>query len=183
MTNRLVFLDRDGTINVEKNYILAPEELELIPNAAAGIRRLRELDLKIAVVTNQSAIGRGLLTPAVLERIHERLAALLEAENARLDRIYVCPHAPDDGCRCRKPQIELLERAAADFGADLSRSFFIGDKRADIEAGRAVGATTVLVRTGYGSMENLPQGRGADAVVDDLHAASLWIEQEIARPG
>lgn len=181
MTNRLVFLDRDGTINVERNYVLEPEELELMPNAAAGIRRLTKLGLKIAVVTNQSAIGRGLLTPPVLDRIHERLTALLAAEGARLDGIYVCPHAPGDGCRCRKPQLELLQRAAVDFGADLSRSFFVGDKRADIEAGRAAGAATILVRTGYGSMESFARDAGPDATVDDLFAAAAWIERNLVQ--
>jgi len=174
--SRLALLDRDGTINVEKNYVLDPADLELIPNAAAGIRRLRELGLKVAVVTNQSPIGRGLLTQDGLDGIHERLAALLEGEGARLDGIYVCPHAPGDGCRCRKPGLELLERAAADLGADLSRSFFIGDKRIDIECGRAAGATTILVATGYGPLQSFDPGRGPDARADDLLGAARFIE-------
>jgi D-glycero-D-manno-heptose 1,7-bisphosphate phosphatase len=180
--SRLALLDRDGTINVEKNYILDPADLELIPNAAAGIRRLRELGLKVAVITNQSPIGRGLLTRSGLDEIHRKLTTLLEAEGARLDGIYVCPHAPGDGCRCRKPGLELLERAAAELDADLSRSFFVGDKRIDIESGRAAGATTILVATGYGPLQTFEPGCGPDARVDDLLGAATFIESVVARP-
>jgi D-glycero-D-manno-heptose 1,7-bisphosphate phosphatase len=180
--SRLVFLDRDGTINVEKNYVLKPDELELIPNAAAGLRRLRELGLKLTVITNQSAVGRGLLTLRGLDEIHERLTALLEAEGARLDGIYVCPHVPGDGCPCRKPGLELLKRAAADFGADLSRSFFIGDKRIDIEAGHAAGASSILVETGYGSTQSFDPGSAPDARVRDLLEAAWFIESMVRVP-
>lgn len=179
MRNRLALLDRDGTINVEKNYVLDPGDLELLPNAAAGIRRLRELGLKIAVVTNQSPVGRGLLTRSRLDGIHGKLTALLEAEGARLDGIYVCPHAPGEGCRCRKPGIKLLERAAEELGADLSRSFFVGDKRIDVECGRAAGATTILVTTGYGLVQTFDPGRGPDAHVDDLLGAARFIESAV----
>jgi D-glycero-D-manno-heptose 1,7-bisphosphate phosphatase len=183
VTRRLVLLDRDGTINVERNYVCRVEDLELLPNAAAGVRRLNELGLAVVVVTNQSAIGRGLLTPGGLGEIHARLTGLLAAEGARLDGIYICPHAPAEGCRCRKPGLELVERAAADFGADLSRSFFIGDKRADVEAGRAAGAASILVRTGYGSTETFDPDAGPDATADDLLAAAAWIERRIADGG
>lgn len=183
MTCRLVFLDRDGTINVERNYICRIEDLELLPNAAAGIRRLNELGLKVVVVTNQSAIGRRLLTFRGLGEIHARLTGLLAAEGARLDGIYVCPHAPLDGCSCRKPGLALVNQAAAEFGADLSRSFFIGDKRGDVETGRAAGAAAILVRTGYGSTETFDADVGPDATVDDLLEAAAWIEQRVLDDG
>lgn len=183
MTQRLALLDRDGTINVEKNYVCRPEELELVPNAAAGIRRLRELGLKVAVISNQSAVGRGLLTIRALEEIHARLAGLLAAEGARLDGIYFCPHAPGEGCRCRKPALGLVERAAADFAADLSRSFFIGDKRVDIETGHAAGATSILVRTGYGATELFEPDEAPDATVEDLFEAAIWVGQRLLDAG
>ena len=131
----------------------------------------------MVVVTNQSAIGRGYFDHDTLERIHNRLLALLAAEGATVDRIYVCPHRPDEGCECRKPGPALLEQAARDFQADLTQAFVIGDKSIDIETGRRVGATTLLVRTGYGAEVAAQGGAGADYVVDDLAEAAAVIER------
>jgi len=176
---RLVILDRDGTINVEKHYLSDPEEVELLPNAAAGIRRMRNLGLKVVIVTNQSGIGRGYFDYNTLERIHERLLRLLEAEGATVDAIYTCPHLPNENCACRKPKPGLLEKAEKDFQADLRQAFVIGDKDIDIEAGRRVGAKTLLVRTGYGAEVAARGGAGADYVVDDLAEAAAVIEREV----
>jgi D-sedoheptulose 7-phosphate isomerase len=126
----------------------------------------------LVVVTNQSAIGRGFFDEARLDEIHRRLRELLAEEGVVLDGIYHCPHVPDDGCRCRKPGIELLERAAAEHGFDPSRSFVVGDKPCDIELGRAVGARTLLVRTGYGTGHEAAGDACADFVVDDVSAAA-----------
>ncbi len=177
VSGRLVILDRDGTINVEKYYLSDPDEVELLPNAAAGIRRMQELGLKVVVATNQSAIGRGYFDGDALERIHERLLSLLAAEGATVDGIYICPHHPDEDCTCRKPRPGLLEQAARDFQADLTQAFVIGDKAIDIEVGRRVGATTLLVRTGYGAEVAAKGGAGADYVVDDLAEAADVIER------
>jgi D-glycero-D-manno-heptose 1,7-bisphosphate phosphatase len=176
-----VVVDRDGTINEEHpgRYVLRPDDLVLIPGALEGLRRLRDLGLPIAVVTNQSPIARGWLDEAALEQIHVRLRALLP--EIELAGIYVCPHAPGDGCACRKPGTELLARAAAHLGADPSDGFLVGDKRSDIEAGTRAGMTTILVRTGFGA-QTLREGAAADHVVDDLRGASELIATLVGAP-
>ena len=168
---RLVLLDRDGTINVEKDHLADPDEIELLPNAAEGIRRMRAQGLSVAVVTNQSVIARGYCDWQTLDAIHARLSALLAEQGAEVDRIYVCPHHPDDQCDCRKPQPGLARAAARDFGVDLQTAVVVGDKPCDIDLGRSVGARTILVRTGYGA-RFASQGTGADHTVADLLEAA-----------
>jgi D-glycero-D-manno-heptose 1,7-bisphosphate phosphatase len=175
--NGLVLIDRDGTINAEKHYLSSPDQIELLPGAAAGIRRLRELGLTVVVVTNQSAIGRGLFGADQLARIHERLLELLQPEQAVPHAIYVCPHHPDAGCSCRKPAPGLAHQAAVEFGASLADSFVVGDKACDMELGKRIGATTVLVRTGYGQQVVRAGTAPADHVVENLLAAARLIEQ------
>jgi len=180
-----VLVDRDGTINVERpgGYVLDPDDFVLLPRSLEGMRTLRDLGLPIAVVTNQSPIARGWIDANRLDEIHARMRSLLPG--IELTGIYVCPHAPGDGCACRKPGTELLLRAAADVGADPADGFLVGDKTSDIEAGRRAGMTTLLVRTGYG-VEALREGAPADHVVEDLPAAaeliaSLVPADEVAR--
>lgn len=148
---RFVLLDRDGTINVERGYLADPADLELIRGAADGLRQLRELGLGLVVITNQSGIGRGLFDAGQLALVHDRLRRLLAAEGVSLDGIYVCPHHPDDRCTCRKPQTGLAQQAARELGFAGSETFVIGDKPSDVRLGHNIGATTVLVRTGYGA--------------------------------
>lgn len=174
-TGSVVLLDRDGTINVERNYLSDPDDLELVPNAAAGLRRMQELGLRIAVVTNQSAIGRGYFDQARLDAIHVRLREILAKEGVSLDGIYVCPHTPDDACSCRKPASGLAEQAARELGFDPSEAFVVGDKACDVQLGQAVGATTILTRTGYGSEEEHLGNVWPDFVVDDLVEAAELI--------
>ncbi|MFN0158951.1 MAG: D-glycero-beta-D-manno-heptose 1,7-bisphosphate 7-phosphatase [Bacteroidota bacterium] len=154
-----VFLDRDGTINVEVDFVRTPDQLQLIAGAAQAIRRLNDLGVVVCVISNQSGIARGYLTEDDLGRIHERLSRNLKQEDAHVDRIYYCPHHPTEGiapyvleCECRKPKAGMLRWAERDLGVDLSKSFLVGDRLGDIQAGKAVGATTILVRTGYGEM-------------------------------
>lgn len=181
MSRRFVLLDRDGTINEElaPRYVLGPEDLRLIPGAAAAIRELRELGLGVVVVTNQSPVGRGWITETRLSEVHDRLRELLRAEGADVDGIEHCPHAPDDGCRCRKPAAGLVERAAATFGFDPAASFMVGDHASDMALGRAVGARTILVLTGHGSHERTDAGVLADHVVADLPAAASLIRERV----
>jgi len=179
---RLVVLDRDGTINVEKQYLSDPCQVELIDSAAEGIRLLREMGLKTVVVTNQSAVDRGYFDLQALDRIHRRLSELLQMEGTELDAIYFCPHRPEENCACRKPGVELLEQAARDFGADLREAFVVGDNSCDIEMGRRVGATTFLVKTGYGLQTLNQQGNSADYVVNDLLEAAQAM-QDIVNGG
>lgn len=173
MTGRFVLLDRDGTINEEVDHLAHPGQVALIPRAAAALRDLRSAGLGLVVLTNQANVGRGLLSPERLEEINARLVGLLEEEGVRIDGIYVCPHAPEDACDCRKPRAGLALRAAADHGFRPSDAFVVGDHAADMGLGRAIGATTILVRTGHGE-EELAAGAGhkADHVVADLSEAA-----------
>jgi len=182
MTRRFALIDRDGTINVERDHLVDPDELELIPGSAAALRRLRDgLDLGIVVVTNQAHIGRGLLRPERLDVIHDRLRTMLAAEGATVDAILHCPHRPEDGCGCRKPAPGMALEAAARFGFDPARAFVVGDHAGDMGMGRAIGATTLLVRTGHGDDEVERATDLADHVVADLAAAVDIIAALIAK--
>lgn len=154
-----VFLDRDGTINDEVEFLRTPDELRLIPGAASAVRALNDLGIATCVISNQSGVARGLLTEEDLVPIHRELERLLGLEGARLDRIYYCPHHPEAGqppynvvCDCRKPATGMLTRGERELGIDLARSFVVGDRLVDVQAGKAVGAGTVLVLTGYGKI-------------------------------
>jgi D-glycero-D-manno-heptose 1,7-bisphosphate phosphatase len=179
VSRRFVMLDRDGTINEEIGYVLAPEELRLIPGAAEAIRRLRDLGLGIVVLTNQSPVGRGWIGEDELEAVHDRLRELLRAEGADLDAIEHCPHVPDIGCRCRKPATGMVERTAAAFGFDPAEAFVVGDHAGDMAMGRAVGARTVFVLTGHGEEERRAAEPFADHVVPHLLAAAAVIRTEV----
>lgn len=178
----LVILDRDGTIIVERHYLSDPDQVELIEGAAAGLRQLQTLGVGLVVITNQSAIGRGMFDETRLDAIHRRMDEVLQREGIRLNGVYVCPHRPDEGCACRKPKAGLLKRAARELGVDVRRSFVIGDKSCDIELGRAVGATTFLVRTGYGAHFASDPSVKADYIVDDLVHAAQVIESRLLEP-
>jgi D-glycero-D-manno-heptose 1,7-bisphosphate phosphatase len=178
---RFALLDRDGTINIEVHHLSDPDEVELIPGSAAAIRRLRqELGLGVVVVTNQANVGRGVLSPGQLEAIHERLIVLLAAEDADVDAIIVCPHAPEVGCGCRKPATGMALEAANRFGFDPQRAFVVGDHAGDVAMGRAIGATTFLVMTGHGPEETERAGEDADHVVADLSSAVAIIAGLVA---
>jgi len=174
---RFVVLDRDGTINVEREYLSDPGQLELLPGVASGLRHLRKLGLGLVVITNQSGISRGFFDWACLDLIHQRLCGLLAAEGIQLDGIYVCPHQSSDGCTCRKPQPELLEKSAREHHFKPCEAFVIGDKIIDIELGQQVSATTLLVRTGYGAQVAEQMAATWDYAVDDLASAAVVIER------
>lgn len=175
--SRLVLIDRDGTINVEKHYLSSPDQIELLPHAAEGINRLRNLGLRVVVVTNQSGVGRGLFGLEKLEEIHERLREVLKDRGTSVDAIYFCPHLPDDKCRCRKPLTEMAARAAREFDAALSESFVIGDKPADIAFGKNIGAVTILIRTGYGKETERDGQAEPDYILDNLYEAAGRIKE------
>lgn len=163
---RFVLLDRDGTVNVERHYLSHPDQLVLLPGAAEAIRDLKRAGFGVALVTNQSGIARGYFDAPMLEVIHARLQQMLAAEGGILDGIFVCPHLPDDACSCRKPLPGLIHRAARSLSFAPEDSIVVGDKEIDIELGRAVGAETFLVRTGYGKQYEAETR--ADHVVDSL---------------
>lgn len=181
--NKAVFLDRDGTINEEKDYLHRIEDFVFIPGAPEAIRRLRDAGFLMIVVTNQSGVARGYFSREDVDRLHEHIQRELAKIGTAIDAFYLCPHHPEKGkgefkvdCDCRKGRPGMLLQAAAEHGIDLAASWMIGDKRADLEAGRAAGCQSLLVRTGYGE-EELAQGAGAlsAAVVDDLSAAADYI--------
>jgi D-glycero-D-manno-heptose 1,7-bisphosphate phosphatase len=182
MSRRFAILDRDGTINEEVGYVLHPAEMRLLPGAAEAIRRLRDLGLGIVVVTNQSPIGRGLLTEQRLADIHDRLRDLLADEDATLDGIEFCPHTPEEGCACRKPGTAMVERAARSLDFDPADAFVVGDHAGDVRLGRAVGATTILVLTGHGTEECADATPFTDHVADDLLGAERIIRSLLSDP-
>lgn len=173
---RFVVLDRDGTIIQYKPYLNDPDEVTLIPEAAAGLRRLCELNVGLVVVTNQSAVARGLLTWSRLDAIHTRMVERLRDEGVWLHGIYYCPHLPSDLCWCRKPETGLLERAAQDWNFVPRHAFVVGDNACDIAMGRRVGATTLLVRTGLGAQTEAAGQTPAHYTADHLGAATEIIE-------
>jgi D-glycero-D-manno-heptose 1,7-bisphosphate phosphatase len=172
---RFIILDRDGTINEECNHLSDPDQVKLIPGAASGLHKLRQLGLGLIVITNQSVIGSGVINNARLNEIHARMLELLELENAWLDKIYVCPHKADENCNCRKPKTGLVRKAVNEFLFDPHKSFVIGDKVCDIELGKQIGATTILLRSGYGMQYDHPD-IPPDFIVDDLKESSVLIE-------
>jgi histidinol-phosphate phosphatase family protein len=191
--NVAVFLDRDGTICEEVGYLNSPEQIRLIPGAGEAIRLLNEHGLKAVVITNQSGVARGLFSEERLGEIHRELSRQIRGAGAFLDKIYFCPHHPTEGmgphrriCGCRKPASGLILRAAAELDLDLGRSYCVGDRLADLECGRRVGAKGVLVLTGYGQEENSSVGGGPGrhpfSVAAGLREAVQWILEDLREP-
>ena len=148
MKKPAVFLDRDGTLIEEVNYLSRVEDLRLFPFTQTAVKSLKDSGFLIIVITNQSGIGRNIYTEADMHSIHGAIQERLE--NA-IDAFYFCPHLPLEGCKCRKPGLGMIESAVSDFGIDLSRSWMVGDKKIDIETGQAAQISTSMVSTGYGA--------------------------------
>ena len=180
---RAIFLDRDGTLNVDVGYLHTLDQLQLFPWTGDALRLLKRAGFALVVVTNQAGIARGMIDPGFVEIAHAEMRRRLQAGGADLDALYFCPHHPDGSvpalaieCRCRKPSPGMIEDAIADLGIDPARSWVIGDKWLDVRLGQAVGAKTILVRTGWGAQQEQarPPGQQVDAVCDNLiHAVSL----------
>jgi D-glycero-D-manno-heptose 1,7-bisphosphate phosphatase len=175
-TKRAVFIDRDGTLNVEKDYLYRVDDCELIPGAVDAVRRLNEAGWLVVVVTNQSGVARGYYGEQEVASLHRHMADELAQGGGQVSGWYFCPHHPagqepyNRQCDCRKPLPGMLLQAARELEIDLSRSWMVGDKLVDVQAGQAAGCRAVLVRTGYGRQESagLPDGV---PVCDDLAAA------------
>lgn len=151
--SKAVFLDRDGTICEEVNYLTNPAQFKMLPKVGEAIRLLNESGFKVIVVTNQSAIARGYMTENDLEAIHKKMLGELNKERAHIDAIYYCPHHPNDNCECRKPRAALLTKAASELGISLNDSYVVGDKQSDIELSGQVNCKSILVLTGHGLNE------------------------------
>lgn len=179
-----VFLDRDGTLVEEAGYLDRLERLVFFPYSVDAVRLLNRANFAVVIVTNQAGIARGIFKEAFVAEAHQHITARLSAGGARVDGFYYCPHHPEavieqyrKSCDCRKPQPGLLRQAASDLHIALDRSFVVGDRWHDLEAGQRVGAKGLLVRTGYGRTE---ETAGHDrvtptAIIDNLMEAVSWI--------
>ena len=184
MTTGAIFLDRDGVLIENKpDYVKAWDEVEIFPHTFTAMRKLAQLGRPIIMVTNQSAVGRGIITAAWVDEVHRRLIAEIEAGGGRIDAVYFCPHHPQEACACRKPSPGMLRQAAQEWDLDLTASFLVGDAVSDIETVRAVGGRGILVRTGRGE-EQAPlladHAHWKIPVVVDLDAAADYL---VARVG
>jgi histidinol-phosphate phosphatase family protein len=149
--NRAIFLDRDGVINEDReDYVKSWDEFRFIDGAQPALKKIHQAGIPVVVITNQSAIGRGLVTEGELSVIHDQMCKAVQKAGGRITKIYYCPHHPDDHCRCRKPRIGLLKKAARELNLDLKKCVFIGDSLKDIQAGKRAGCRTLLVQTGKG---------------------------------
>ncbi len=178
---RAVFLDRDGTIIEEKNYLHRVEEVEIFPRAAAALAELCRAGFKLFMVSNQAGVGRGYFTLADVEKVNQHILRELERDEVRFEKLYMAPEAPNTPSRGRKPSPQFLLDARDEFGVDLAQSYMIGDKLIDLECGWNAGVKKcLLVRTGYGAeLERDSAGKLAAAVVvDDLPAAAQWIMKQ-----
>lgn len=190
MTAPAVFLDRDGTLIEECGYLDRLDSLHVFPWTADAIRLLNRAGFATVVITNQAAIGRGIIDEPFLRAVHDALDARLALGNARIDAYYFCPHHPEaqderyrQTCRCRKPGPGMIEQACRDLNIDPSRSVMVGDRWLDVGCGQAAGTRTVLVRTGHGGheVERPPAGAHADAILNNLMEAVGWILRTCSR--
>lgn len=174
---KAVFVDRDGTINVNVEYLNTPDNFKMYPSVAEGIKLLNENGFLVIVITNQSGIARGYFTKETLEKIHVRMIKELKEKGAKVDAIYYCPHHPDDKCICRKPETGLLKKAVKDFKIDTSKSFIIGDRMLDVEAGFKIGLKTILIpeRKKMVEKEREESTVEPDYICDDFLSGVKWI--------
>ena len=188
--DKIVFLDRDGTINEEVEYLHRPSDLVILPGVAAALKRLKEHGFRLVVVTNQAGVARGYYSESDVDQLHEYMNRLLAQDGAKIDRFFYCPHHPVHGigaykqsCHCRKPDIGMFEMAEKYFHVDKSHSYMVGDKLLDTEAGHNFGVSSVLVGTGYGkelynSLTEEEKKEAFDAYAKDMTAAAEWILQK-----
>ena len=160
---RAIFLDRDGVICENRpDHVKSWSEFRFIADAKNSLAALSQLDLPIIVITNQAAIGRGLVSANVVDDIHQRMVTEVSAHGGRIDRVIYCPHRPEDQCHCRKPETGMLEQAANEMGIDLTQSYLVGDALTDLMAGQRAGCQTFLVLTGRGLQQLLPALRSLE---------------------
>lgn len=194
MGDAAVFLDRDGTLNVEAGYLNHVDRLQLIDCAAEAVALLRKHGLKTVVVTNQAGVARGYFPEELLPKLHAKLQQLLKEQDTELDAIYYCPHHPDVGdppyrqdCDCRKPKLGMIRRAEAELSIDVHRSYMVGDKISDVVFGKKAGCKSILLLTGYGKGE-LEYHRDnldgePDHIAEDILDAARWIVNDLEASG
>jgi D-glycero-D-manno-heptose 1,7-bisphosphate phosphatase len=180
-----VFLDRDGVIIANRDdYVKAWSEVRFLPDATGALRRLSRTNYLVVLVTNQSAVGRRIITLDQAMEINRRVIAEIEAAGGRVDAAYLCPHHPDDACPCRKPAPGMFLQAARELGVDLAGSYAIGDAASDMEAAQAAGVRGILVLTGRGREQRASLSGGADGLpcVGDLSAAVDYVLARTEKP-
>ncbi|MDH4101057.1 MAG: HAD family hydrolase [Nitrospirota bacterium] len=175
---KALFLDRDGTLIVDRDYLGDPDGVELLPGVGAALYRAMETGFLLVVVSNQSGVGRGYFPESAIAGVNGRMAEYLAKDGVRIDGYYHCPHRPDEGCRCRKPEPGMVEDAVRDMGIDASVSFVIGDKSSDVVLARRTGAKGILV-TGTGKQDQ--DITEADHVAETLAEAVEWAINETVR--
>lgn len=186
---RICFLDRDGVVIVEKNYLSDPDQVELIPGVSGALRELRKLGFRLAVVSNQSGVARGFFTETAVRAVNARMTEQLRSEGVELDAVVFCPHHPAGTeslyaceCECRKPRAGMLTSLAEKWDADLLHSVMIGDKISDMEAGVNAGCLySVMVMTGHGGYEAAQTAAADYPVFEDLAAAVRWLALQLGK--
>lgn len=172
---KAVFVDRDGTLIEEVNFLSRVEDLALFPYTDESVRMLKDRGFLVIVVTNQSGIGRGIYSESDMHAVHD---AIQERLSSKVDAFYFCPHLPDAGCLCRKPRLGMIESACKDFDINLEGSWFVGDKDLDVETGLNAGMRTAMVLTGYGGVHSTTLERQPEIIVDNLLEAVKTITGE-----
>jgi D-glycero-D-manno-heptose 1,7-bisphosphate phosphatase len=170
---KLIFLDRDGVLNENReDYVKSFNEMKILPGVKEALKILKENDYKIIVISNQSAVGRGIISEDTVKGINERLNQELDGS---IDDFFYCPHKPEDGCSCRKPKTKLILDAAEKYGIDPKGKWLIGDNTSDIELGKNAGCKTILVKTGLGKNTITENKVEPDRIAEDLLSAVKWI--------
>jgi len=183
--HKAVFLDRDGTIVEDVGYLNHPKDIKFIPGSIEAIKALNKAGYKVVVITNQAGVARGLIREDLLQTIDKTIQKFILNGGAQIDGLYYCPHHPEHGvypykreCDCRKPNPGMLKKAQKDLDLDLSKSFMVGDKATDIEAGKSAGTKTVLVTTGKGAKEKDRLQNQPDHIAANLKQAVSWILEQ-----
>ncbi len=169
----LLLLDRDGTLIAETDYPSDPKDVRLFSGVPRALRQLKKAGFRMVVLSNQSGVGRGFVTPKELQSVNRRFIELLKAKKAPIDGLYWCPHHPKEGCSCRKPKLGMARRAARDLGMSWKRSISVGDRPSDVKMGQRSGGHGILVLTGYG--KQWKKKSGADYVARNFSQAAAWI--------
>ncbi|HLD84344.1 MAG TPA: D-glycero-beta-D-manno-heptose 1,7-bisphosphate 7-phosphatase [Coxiellaceae bacterium] len=180
----LIILDRDGVINFESDaYIKSPEEWIPIPGSIDAIAKLTKAGYKIVIATNQAGVGRGLYTLATLQKIHDKMLALIENAGGKIEKIYICPHHPDENCNCRKPKPGLLQQIHDDFQIDYKDMLFVGDSERDYQAAKTVGCLFVLLKTGNGKKALQSLNAQINRVYEDLAKFAESVSESVSGSG
>ncbi|MCL2226752.1 MAG: D-glycero-beta-D-manno-heptose 1,7-bisphosphate 7-phosphatase [Oscillospiraceae bacterium] len=167
---KAVFLDRDGTINVDTGYVYKPEDFRFAECAPEAIKMLNDAGYMVIVISNQSGIGRGMFTEQDVISLHKHIDKELAKHGARIDAYYFCPHKPEDGCACRKPKPAMILEAAGKYGISLPDSWMVGDKPSDVECAKNAGVFPLQIKLGYGAMDS--------KIFGNLHKCVTLILQE-----